>query len=165
MVWAPNHRVPSKNASLWPPSQRVPGSSEQTAADIRQSAKRASKRPQISGKVRRARANGRRHPAKCAESEQTPADIRKNTRFSLGRLLPYGKTHAFHWAALTSRKNKGKTRNGNSAGATAFRAVSRPHPPPLGRLLPYGKTHAFHWGGCSRTIKHTLFIGAATSVR
>ena len=53
---------------------------EQTAADIRQSAMKASKQLQTSGKVRRERANVRRHPAKCEESEQTAADIRQRAK-------------------------------------------------------------------------------------
>ena len=90
-------------------------------------------------------------------------------------MILYGKTHAFHCrgaeaecfctvkhtlsigAAPKSRKNRRKTATNYQGRETAFRAVKG------------AQTHAFHWGGaeaeCFCTVKHTLFIGAAASVR
>merc|ERR1712242_171343 len=72
---------------------------EQTAADIRQGASRASKRPQTSGKVRAGRANGLRHPARCEQGEQTAADIRQGASRASKGPQTSGKVRAGRTAA------------------------------------------------------------------
>ena len=78
--------------------------SEQTAADFRQSAKRASKRPQTSGEVRRESADGRE------QATGTGPNLRKSTGKAEEKEAGHGATAAKEVSTIagTSHRDRAK---------------------------------------------------------
>ena len=74
----------------------------------------ASKRPQTCGKVRGERTNGRRHPAKCEESEQMAADIRQSCVHKVEKSCKFA-TLRFVFVERSLRANKRPQTSGNAA--------------------------------------------------